>query len=195
LRFFKQIRNEERSDNEHWSTRGCTELFVFSEGLFRTMTRVRALLVLVTSVAIGLWYYGYIDGIIGQSSPTVPAIVPKQLPHQIPIQQLEQRVASSKPIYKRVAVGYNTNSDLIVPGLQLLRALNISANSIKPADYEKLTTMDEFVASFSHFFALGSAAERFIEDENLCRQIIDTAQHLQGAQKEKKFCNANFFFP
>jgi hypothetical protein len=80
--------------------------------------------------------------------------------------------------YQRLAIGYNTNVDLIVDALGVLKALRVDPTSARPHPHSSLKSLQEFHDTFSNFFSQGSAAERLIENDSLCADIVAAAQRV-----------------
>lgn len=83
----------------------------------------------------------------------------------------------SQPYNRRL----NTNVDLIVPGLDLLKRLKTATN-LKPYDHAIINSIDEFQQTFAHYFAKGSAAERFFSQLNDFNHIIEHCDSLDKKQ-------------
>eukprot|EP00050_Salpingoeca_kvevrii_P014082 m.32501 g.32501 ORF g.32501 m.32501 type:complete len:483 (+) comp5544_c0_seq1:876-2324(+) len=79
----------------------------------------------------------------------------------------------------RIAVGLNAAVDIIVDGTDLLAALNISAPA-NPRNHDLLHNEEELAECFGHYFALGTAAERWFTDPENFRAIADAARHIPG---------------
>ncbi|KAF2074331.1 hypothetical protein CYY_004352 [Polysphondylium violaceum] len=79
---------------------------------------------------------------------------------------------------KTVAVGYNTNLDLIVDATDLLEALKLSPSKSSVSPSQTINNLDQFEKTFSYYFKSGSAAERFVQDESTFKEIIDKALSL-----------------
>lgn len=83
-----------------------------------------------------------------------------------------------QPCHKDVAIGYNTNVDLIVDGIGLIERLKMDID--EPRDRSVITSIEELGQSFLYYFEKGSAAERTITNADACKQIIDEAQKLDS---------------
>ena len=79
---------------------------------------------------------------------------------------------SPVPVGKRVAVGWNSNVDMIVNGYDITKAHSLPL----PRDVDTIMTMEDFFASFAYWFEKGAAAERFVESELLFEEIITLAR-------------------
>jgi len=82
--------------------------------------------------------------------------------------------------YDSIAIGYNSCLDLIVPALPLLESMGITS----PPEGQYFPTggimsKEQFAFTFKYSFEHGSAIERFIEDETLCKEIISSALELE----------------
>ncbi|EFA84840.1 glucokinase [Heterostelium album PN500] len=77
----------------------------------------------------------------------------------------------------RVAVGYNTNLDLVVNAVDLLHALGLSPTQ-NPTPSDEIHTLSQFEQTFTYYFDSGSAAERFITEKDVFDQIIKATDSL-----------------
>lgn len=75
----------------------------------------------------------------------------------------------------------NANVDLIVNGVELLKALKISPTN-RAKDHEYVSSLEELQEVFGHFLAAGAAAERAFTDAKLFKEIVDTASELKSAE-------------
>jgi hypothetical protein len=80
--------------------------------------------------------------------------------------------------YSTVAVGYNANLDLIVKALDLLEALKISPEQTAAQNLNKITSKKDLKSVFIYHFSQGTAVERFIDNEDLCQEIMSVAATL-----------------
>jgi len=79
---------------------------------------------------------------------------------------------------KTVAVGYNTNLDLIVDATDLLESLGVKPQPSTTPPSPIINTIEQFEKTFTYYFKSGSAAERFVQDESTFKTIIDKALSL-----------------
>ena len=84
--------------------------------------------------------------------------------------------------WKRVAVGYNTNTDLVADAVSVLNILGHAQPPTVPSACSSIEKMDDFTALVSYFMAQGSAVERVIVNVELCETIVQAAQKAQGMQ-------------
>lgn len=70
--------------------------------------------------------------------------------------------------------------DLIVPGIELLYALNVSPGD--KSDHESLDSLSKLQETFALFFSRGSAAERYFADADLYQTIVQAAQSLNSVE-------------
>ena len=120
----------------------------------------------------------YIPGVnVGSDSKTTasPFVVYKHLEYDL-------HTHYNKEKYERMAVGYNTNVDLVVDGLSVVSLLGQLSNTPKPANRDKISSLDDFTSVFAHYFAEGSAAERFVDDIQVCKTIVAAATQGAGAR-------------
>lgn len=88
-------------------------------------------------------------------------------------------VARSPYKYDKIAVGYNTNLDLIVEAKHLLAALGLEpTDSTQLRDHERINTEKDLLETFAKYFSQGSAVERFIENDEFCERVMSTAAAL-----------------
>ncbi|KAK5578524.1 hypothetical protein RB653_008196 [Dictyostelium firmibasis] len=84
---------------------------------------------------------------------------------------------------KTIAVGYNTNLDLVVDAIELMEKLKLKSSiHHRPMSKEYIKSLDDFEQTFSHYFKSGSAAERMIQDEDTFNSILAAA--LQSNSKQ-----------
>ncbi|KAN0029848.1 hypothetical protein ACTA71_007985 [Dictyostelium dimigraforme] len=84
---------------------------------------------------------------------------------------------------KTIAVGYNTNLDLVVDAIELMDKLKLKSSiHNRPMSKEIIKSLDDFEQTFSHYFKSGSAAERMIQDEDTFNSILAAA--LQSNSKQ-----------
>ncbi|RUS71928.1 hypothetical protein EGW08_020303 [Elysia chlorotica] len=74
----------------------------------------------------------------------------------------------------------NSNLDIIVPGVDLLKALNISPG--RKQNHESIANLEQLQETFSQYLARGSAAERPFMDRTLYGDIIKTAETLEQTE-------------
>ncbi|EGG23959.1 conditioned medium factor [Cavenderia fasciculata] len=83
-----------------------------------------------------------------------------------------------------IAVGYNTNLDLIVNAIDVLEQLGFEQSAIAASAASSasasdiIITEDDLLNTFIYYFQHGSAAERFVQDKVLFKKILDSALAL-----------------
>jgi ADP-dependent glucokinase len=83
---------------------------------------------------------------------------------------------------QRVAVGYNSNADLIVRrATALYELLHLSPQS-SSSDHELIKSRQDLADVASHFFAKGAAAERFVVDDAFFDEIVAAARRTDGVE-------------
>ncbi|KAK3097938.1 hypothetical protein FSP39_014684 [Pinctada imbricata] len=82
--------------------------------------------------------------------------------------------------FERLVVGVNSNVDLIVSGVDLLKALKLKPGEAQNLD--QLNSLNDLQDIFNFFFTKGSAAERAFLNEEVYKQITRTAESLEDAQ-------------
>jgi hypothetical protein len=92
------------------------------------------------------------------------------------LQQLSSDTQLHSNSSLRVAVGYNSNLDLICSALNLLQQVrnthNISAAELHERDHAVIYSMQQLEECFAHFFKTGSAAERIVMDKQLFDSLV-----------------------
>ena len=81
--------------------------------------------------------------------------------------------AAPTPVGKRVAVGWNSNVDMIVSGCDVVRRDFPTPN---PRDVDIITSLEDFADSFAFWFEKGAAAERFVESAEVFKKIIELSK-------------------
>lgn len=84
--------------------------------------------------------------------------------------------------FKEVAVGYNTNADLVADAVSVLKKLG-HANPPRKEDrvpVDKVQHLSDFTSLVSYFMTQGSAAERIIVDKEVCGTIVTAARDIGG---------------
>lgn len=92
----------------------------------------------------------------------------------------KEHIVSPPITFRRLHVGINSNVDLIVPGVALLKALKVSSGGNENRNV--LKHLDDLQDTFAHFFAKGSAAERPFLDKDIFRDIVAAGSSLKNAQ-------------
>ncbi|GFS18886.1 ADP-dependent glucokinase [Elysia marginata] len=95
-------------------------------------------------------------------------------------------ISSPQRPFKKLVIGINSCLDIIVPGVALLKALNIPPGNKK--NHESLADLNQLQETFAQFLARGSAAERPFLNKALYQDIIKAAESLD--QKEIHFVGA-----
>lgn len=73
----------------------------------------------------------------------------------------------------KVAVGYNSNLDLICSALNLLNKLrNSTVSKLQDRDHAVIHTMEQLEECFAYFFKSGGAAERIVMDKQLFNSLV-----------------------
>jgi len=92
-------------------------------------------------------------------------------------------LVNSKSNISRIAIGYNTNLDLIVPdsiNQVLQKFFQKEPSSLK--NNGKINSMDNLQETIAYFFSQGSAAERFITDATLFQNLISASTEANDKQ-------------
>ncbi|KAK6179202.1 hypothetical protein SNE40_011617 [Patella caerulea] len=82
--------------------------------------------------------------------------------------------------FQRLSVGVNSNLDIIVDGVKLLKKLGISPG--KQKNHDIIDNLEELQETFSYFFDKGSAAERIFSEPSIYKQITNAAKTLPGVE-------------
>ncbi|CAL1535328.1 unnamed protein product [Lymnaea stagnalis] len=82
--------------------------------------------------------------------------------------------------FQKLAVGINSNVDIIVSGVALLNALKILPG--KRENKNVLSNFNDLQETFAFYFARGSAAERPFTDQPIYQKIIETAETLNHVE-------------
>jgi len=83
--------------------------------------------------------------------------------------------------HQKMAIGYNTNLDLIVSAVSLMKMLGFKEpmnSGVEMKVINEIKTLDDFKDLFQLYFKEGSAVERFIGDNDLCQKIIESSQMI-----------------
>ncbi|XP_002734963.1 ADP-dependent glucokinase-like [Saccoglossus kowalevskii] len=96
------------------------------------------------------------------------------------LQGWESRISLPSKRASKVAVGVNGNTDLIVSGTALLKALNATAS--QGEDHNILNSIHHLQETFSHFFEKGAAAERYFANGEVYKEVIKVADTLPSKQ-------------
>ena len=84
--------------------------------------------------------------------------------------------------YNNVAVGYNTNADLVSDAVLVLQRLGFSEppSKIDRKSHDKIQRLADFSSLVAYFMTQGSAAERVIVDRDVCTSIVSAARATGG---------------
>ncbi|XP_061173538.1 uncharacterized protein LOC133182704 [Saccostrea echinata] len=74
----------------------------------------------------------------------------------------------------RVALGFGGCEDLIVDGMTFIDKFNLEAPG-KPKHHDSVGTKEELSELFGYFFQHGAAAERYVSNNTLFKELTDTA--------------------
>jgi hypothetical protein len=64
------------------------------------------------------------------------------------------------------AVGYNTNLDLVCDGVELMNLLHLTPEEDHQS-FETINSLKQFASTFGYYFAMGSAAERYVSTKEV----------------------------
>ena len=88
------------------------------------------------------------------------------------LENLRKQGTYDKILLKNVAIGYNTNLDLVCPAVEIFNSLSLKpptrdSPSTPFEDFEAISSPYELVSTFSHYFSQGSAAERYLANSTV----------------------------
>ncbi|KAK8379414.1 hypothetical protein O3P69_019370 [Scylla paramamosain] len=78
----------------------------------------------------------------------------------------------------RIAVGYGACRDVFVQGAKLLGPLPPPPS---PAHHSRINSLHQLKEVYAFFFTAGSAAERYVQNETLFREVLEAAEGMVGA--------------
>jgi len=87
----------------------------------------------------------------------------------------------------RIAIGMNTNVDLILSGTDLFKTLKIDSTDNNTENCQAINSLMEFKQCFKYFFKKGSAAERSFRSQSDFDHVLDGTKNL----KKKYFIGGN----
>lgn len=82
--------------------------------------------------------------------------------------------------FRKAVVGFNCNVDVIIPGTQLLEALN--ATTDKGSDHETLNDLNDLSETFLYSFMRGGTSERYMANEDTFGTVVKVAEKMQRMQ-------------
>jgi ADP-dependent glucokinase len=87
-----------------------------------------------------------------------------------------QNVSSYRPT---VAIGYNSNVDLVVKAIPLLKQLdeNIGMEKEENLNCDLLYSRNQLIKCFIKYFKNGNGVERFVANESLFNEMVSIAKH------------------
>ena len=94
---------------------------------------------------------------------------------------LRKVIGNRTSCYNKVAVGTNSNVDLIISGVALLRELGIKEQGVGK-DCSDISSLDVLEQCFSYYMGKGAAAERSITTQKLNSEIVAAALRLPDSQ-------------
>ena len=93
------------------------------------------------------------------------------------------------PEGKRIAVGWNTNVDLVVNGVEVVKDFPAPLDANR-GDVTAIKTMPDFFNAFAYWFEKGAAAERFVSSPELFQKIVELASTKSSRSQFKTGGNA-----
>lgn len=91
----------------------------------------------------------------------------------------ERKVGMNNVDRPKVAVGFGGCVDLIVDGVSLLNKIGLPPTD-QPLHHNYLENEVQLAQSFAYFFAPGAAAERFMLNDTLFRELVEASRDLPG---------------
>ncbi|XP_061601350.1 ADP-dependent glucokinase [Cololabis saira] len=91
----------------------------------------------------------------------------------------ESKVGINDVARPKVAIGFGGCVDLIVDGVSYLNKIGIS-QADTPVHHDYLENAEQLAQSFAYFFAPGAAAERFMINETLFSELVESARDSPG---------------
>lgn len=99
--------------------------------------------------------------------------------HLVNLENVPRLTKGPDAVKPKIAVGYGSCFDLYVESTSFLNYNESIANS----DFDgEINSMEELLQSFAYYFKRGAAAERFIPNSELFKEIIDKAQSTSATR-------------
>lgn len=133
------------------------------------MRRLLALLALLIAVIIMQIYVPHEPS----EAPTTASLFAAMLDY------VDSAPGGSQVHYDKVAIGYNTNSDLVVDAIPVMNQLGVS-NPPSGNVHDSISTPADLAELVAHFMASGSAVERVITNYEACKAIVGAARSIPG---------------
>lgn len=114
--------------------------------------------------------------------------------YQTSLTWLQSTPSSSLIRFQQVAVGYNTNADLVADAVLVLERLGLHqppSKTLRKA-HDRVRLLSDFSSLVAYYMTQGSAAERVIVDKEVCTAIVDAARAIGGTSFP--FFSQNVFF-
>ena len=137
------------------------------------MSKGFGIAILVAVLAVSLWYYRNYSHTTSKLASAEDA---EQFYGIVKVFEKWNSVLNRAQLEEKrnFLCGTNINLDLIVPVSEFVSNLNVKAIPTA-ANYGVISSLDQFLATFSNFMSKGAAAERFVSDANVFKQITDAA--------------------
>eukprot|EP00033_Pygsuia_biforma_P000871 GCRY01001010.1.p1 GENE.GCRY01001010.1~~GCRY01001010.1.p1 ORF type:complete len:453 (-),score=108.97 GCRY01001010.1:489-1847(-) len=105
-------------------------------------------------------------------------------------QHLEHLLENGSPFYfteralnpPSIAVGYNTNLDMIVDSAALFGKLGADSLEAKCEDHEEISSVQDLYECFLAHFKRGAAAERFVNNRSVFDKIIEATKACENVK-------------
>ncbi|KAL6113261.1 uncharacterized protein ACO6RY_11590 [Pungitius sinensis] len=91
----------------------------------------------------------------------------------------EGKVGVNDVAKPKVAIGFGGCVDLIVDGVMLLNKIGLTPID-QPLHHNYIENKVQLAESFAYFFAPGAAAERFMLNDTLFRELVEASRDLPG---------------
>ncbi|XP_008309175.1 ADP-dependent glucokinase [Cynoglossus semilaevis] len=120
-------------------------------------------------VLLALWFRPPNDEVLDERLDTVLSS----------LLRAERKVMVDDVARPRVAVGFGGCVDLIVDAVSLLKKIGLPPTE-QPLHHDYIENAEQLTQSFAFFFAPGAAAERFMLNETLFSELVESSRDLPG---------------
>lgn len=138
--------------------------------------RKSAIYILVLAIVFGCIRWGLLNFSKStgdnDSDPTIDETLKSML-------SIESRVSINKKL--NVAVGFGSCLDIFVSSKDLVKNANYAPAT--PEHHQHIRTQEELEEVLAYFFVEGAAAERYIDNRTLFRELVDKAKLVDGSRE------------
>ncbi|OWF43663.1 ADP-dependent glucokinase-like [Mizuhopecten yessoensis] len=130
------------------------------------------------SLLVAMLAYLYVQKYHKEPKPQQPADGEQNRLYQVlsGLLRAEKKVAL---VGSRVALGFGGCQDILVEAMPLFNKLNIQPPTT-PKHHDSVETEEELSQLLAYFFKHGAAAERYISNDTLFKELTDTSKTLPG---------------